>query len=507
LGITAVELLPVFEFDSQETGGLGRDGKPLPNFWGYSTVGFFAPEEEYCVSPAEGKHLDEFRDMVKALHRAGIEVILDVVFNHTSEGNHQGPIIHFKGFDNSIYYHLVPWDKQYYMDYSGCGNTVNCNHPIVNKFIVECLEFWVREMHVDGFRFDEGSIMSRGEDGAPMAHPPVVWNIELSETLADTKIIAEAWDAAGLYQIGYFPGYRWAEWNGRYRDDIRRFIKGDPGLVGAVAARIAGSADIYQASGHEPINSINFVTCHDGFTLNDVVSYNYKHNDANGEGNRDGINDNLSWNCGAEGETDDPGIEWLRNQQVKNFAAILLLSQGVPMILGGDEIRRTQGGNNNAYCQNNEISWYDWSLAEKNQQIYRFFSKMTALRKRFTTIHRGRFFDGETMQSGLPDVAWHGCQLNNPGWNDSDCRIVAFTLGGLPGEPDFHVVLNMHWEDLDFQVPPVAGKTWVRVVDTSRPSPEDIMDLEEAPVVAGEQYRVNSRSVVVLVSQPLSAVA
>ena len=498
LGVTAVELMPVFEYDSQETGGLGPDGKPLPNYWGYSTVGFFSPEEEYCVCAEEGGHLDEFRDLVKALHRAGIEVILDVVFNHTSEGNQNGPAISLRGFDNSLYYHLVVWDRQYYMDYSGCGNTVNCNHPIVEKFIVECLEFWVREMHVDGFRFDEGSIMSRGEDGVPMAHPPVVWNIELSEELADTKIIAEAWDAAGLYQIGYFPGYRWAEWNGRYRDDIRRFVKGDPGMVGAVAARMSGSADIYETSGHEPINSINFVTCHDGFTLNDVVSYNYKHNEANGEGNRDGINDNQSWNCGVEGETDDPEIEALRTRQVKNFASILLLSQGVPMILGGDEMRRTQMGNNNAYCQNNEVSWFDWTRAVKHRDVLEFFKKMIAFRKRYPTIHRGRFFCGEQTANGLADVSWHSCQLNKPEWYDGMSRVLAFTLGGLDGDPDFHVMLNMHWEGLDFELPPVPGRTWARVVDTFLPSPEDVVELEHAPVVAGEKYHVGARSVAVL---------
>jgi isoamylase len=356
---------------------------------------------------------------------------------------------------------------------------------------------------VDGFRFDEGSIMSRGEDGAPMAHPPVVWNIELSEELADTKIIAEAWDAAGLYQIGYFPGYRWAEWNGRYRDDIRRFVKGDPGMVGAVAARMSGSADIYETTGHEPINSINFITCHDGFTLNDVVSYDSKHNDANGEGNRDGINDNLSWNCGAEGETDNPDIDRLRTRQVKNFAAILLLSQGVPMILGGDEMRRTQGGNNNAYCQNNELSWYDWTLAEKRRDVLEFFRKMIAFRKRYPTIHRGRFFCDEKMESGLPDVAWHSCQLFKPEWYDGSSRVLACTLGGLDGDPDFHIMLNMFWEGLEFELPPVPGKTWTRVIDTSLPSPEDVVEPERAPVVAGEKYHVDGRSVVVLASVPL----
>src|SRR5215471_2424976 len=406
LGITAVELLPVMQFDSGETLRMGPNGGgPLTNYWGYSTINFFAPEDSFCVSPEEGDHLREFRDMVKALHKADISVILDVVFNHTNEGNHQGPTFNFKGFANEIYYHLVEKDRQYYMDYSGCGNTVNCNHPIVEKFIVDCLEFWVREMHVDGFRFDEGSILARGQDGAPLAHPPVVWSIELSDDLRDAKIIAEAWDAAGLYQIGYFPGYRWAEWNGRYRDDIRRFVKGDPGMIGAVATRITGSADIYQASGHLPINSVNFVTCHDGFTLNDLVSYNDKHNEANGECNRDGGNDNMSWNCGWEGETDNATIEALRERQIKNFATILMLSRGVPMLVAGDEVRRTQKGNNNAYCQDNEISWFDWRLAEKNRSMFRFWKMLIAARTQFPHFRAGRtgrFFKGEMNERGLP---------------------------------------------------------------------------------------------------------
>src|SRR5690348_2450001 len=358
LGVTAVELLPIFDFD--ETGVLRvENGRQLTNFWGYSTMGFFAPQSHYCVGPEHGSHLREFRDMVKALHRAGIEVILDVVFNHTDEGNHLGPCFSFKGIDNRTYYFLVPWDLQYYMDFTGCGNTLNCNHPIAQKLIVECLRYWVREAHVDGFRFDEGSILTRGEDGMPLAHPPVVWQIELDDDLADTKVIAEAWDAAGLYQIGHFPGDRWAEWNGRFRDDIRRFVKGDPGVIGVLASRMAGSSDLYQANGESPMNSINFVTCHDGFTLNDLVSYNSKHNEANGEGNRDGIDNNLSWNCGTEGPTEDAAIERLRTRQIKNFLTILLLSRGVPMLLGGDEICRTQRGNNNPYNQNNATSWFD----------------------------------------------------------------------------------------------------------------------------------------------------
>ena len=502
LGITAVELLPVFQFDETEVGGTSPiDGAPLSHYWGYSTVGFFAPHGGYCVSPDASGHLDEFRDMVKALHRAGIEVILDVVFNHTSEGNQFGPTISFRALENGVYYHLVPGNREYYLDYSGCGNTVNCNHPIVEKLIVECLEFWVREMHVDGFRFDEGSILSRGEDGAPLVHPPVVWAIELSETLANTKIIAEAWDAAGLYQIGYFPGWRWAEWNGRYRDDIRRFVRGDAGIVGQVAVRIAGSADLYQWNDHLPTNSINFVTCHDGFTLNDLVSYNGKHNEANGEGNRDGINENLSWNCGVEGGSDDARIESFRERQIKNFFALLLLSEGVPMILAGDEVRQTQDGNNNVYCQDNARSWFDWDRIDRHAPLLRFFQQFIAFRKEHTDLMRGKFFTGETNARGLPDIMWHGCLLNGPGWNDPSCRVLAYTMGASEDALDLHVMCNMQDEDLAFAIPVVAGRGWYRTVDTALASPQDIMPLDAAPEIADPWYRVNGRSIVILQSK------
>ncbi|MBW4618813.1 MAG: glycogen debranching protein GlgX [Cyanosarcina radialis HA8281-LM2] len=500
LGVTAVELLPIFDFDDKEPLRF-VDGKPLINYWGYSTMGYFAPHCGFCVNPEAGKHVEEFRDLVKALHQAGIEVILDVVFNHTDEGNHQGPMFCFRGIDNSIYYYLVPGNKQYYYDYTGCGNTFNCNHPIAEKLIVESLEYWVKELHVDGFRFDEGSVLSRGQDGVPLQYPPVIWNIELSETLADTKIIAEAWDAAGLYQIGYFPGYRWAEWNGRYRDDLRRFIKGDPGVVGAVANRISGSADLYESHGHLPINSINFITVHDGFTLKDLVSYDDKHNEANGEGNRDGINDNLSWNCGVEGETTDPGIIELRDRQIKNFATLLLLSQGVPTILMGDEVARTQKGNNNAYCQDNEISWFDWNLVEKNRHLLRFWQLMMKFRQQHSTVHRPRFFTGATNDRQLADVSWHGCQLDQPGWEDPNARTLAFTLGGFDGEADLHVMCNMYWEELEFEIPVISGRQWYRSVDTAQPSPLDIAESGNETAIATKSYLVRGRSVVVLISK------
>jgi glycogen operon protein len=500
LGVTAVELLPIFDFD--ETAVLRVvDGKPIRNFWGYSTIGFFAPQSSYCLDPESGGQLREFRDFVKAMHKTGMEVILDVVFNHTDEGNHLGPTYSFRGIDNRAYYLLVPWAPEYYMDFSGCGNTFNCNHPIGQKLIVECLRYWVRETHVDGFRFDEGSILSRGEDGTPAVHPPLVWQIELDEELADTKLIAEAWDAAGLYQIGHFPGDRWAEWNGRYRDDVRRFVRGDPGLVGAVASRLGGSADIYQERGGSPMNSVNFATCHDGFTLHDLVSFNQKHNEANGEDNRDGDNDNLSWNCGVEGDSDDPNIDSLRNRQVRNFAAILLLSRGIPMFAAGDEIFRSQKGNNNAYCQDNEISWFDWTLVKKHSGLLRFFRNMIRFRKMHAAVRRDQFFNGSVNERGLKDVLWHGTKLNSPGWDDTGARALAMTLAGFDGDSDLHAMFNMFWESLEFELPVVPGRHWCLAVDTAQPSPHDIADPGSEPDVIGNTRLVEARSVVVLVNR------
>ena len=501
LGITAVELLPVMEFDMTEILRTNPDGKKLTNFWGYSTVGFFSPNAAYCCQPTEGAHINEFRDMVKALHQAGVEVILDVVFNHTNEGNHQGPTISFKGLDNKVYYHRVYNNEQYYMDYSGCGNTLNCNHPLVEKFIQDCLEFWVRDMHVDGFRFDEGSILCRMPDGSPSPMAPALWNIELAEALADTKLIAEAWDAAGLYQIGSFPGFRWAEWNGRFRDEIRSFVLGQPGMVGAVATRLAGSADLYEGKGRQTVNSINFITCHDGFTLNDLVSYNRKHNEANGENNQDGINDNLSWNYGWEGASTDSQLEAFRSRQCKNFVAILLLSQGVPMILGGDEIRRTQNGNNNAYCHDNEISWFNWNLTGTHADLLRFTQGMIAFRKRNRSLRRSAFFTGALNARGVKDIAWHGCQLNAPGWDDPSGRVLAFTLGSFTlGEPDIQVMLNMSDDALPFELPAVSGQQWSRFVDTALAAPDDLMLAGQEVPIIGQAYLVSRHSIVILVA-------
>jgi isoamylase len=502
LGVTAIELLPIYDFDESQVLRNAPDGTPLKNYWGYDPYGHFAPQSSYCVEPEEGTHLREFRDMVKALHKEGIEVILDVVYNHSSEGNQNGPTISFRGQANEAYYHLVPHDKQYYMDYSGCGNTFNANHPVVTKYIIESLEYWVTECHVDGFRFDLGSVLSRGPGGAPMETPPVLWNIELSRILSETKVIAEAWDAGGLYQVGRFPGERWCEWNGPYRDDIRRFLRGEPGIIGAVATRITGSQDLFGPEDEKPTNSINFLTCHDGFTLNDLVSYNGKHNEANGENNRDGSDDNRSWNCGVEGPTDNDEIEALRLRQIKNAAAILLLSRGTPMILGGDEFHRTQLGNNNAYCQDNEISWYDWDLTTEHAGTVRFFSQMIAFRKRHATLRKDDFFGGSINARGVPEIAWHGCRLNEPGWNDALCRVLSFTLGGLNDDPDLHVVLNMYDLGLDFELPQIDGRRWAVAIDTAQPSPEDILEPGAELPVEGSSIHVFGRTAVVLVSQP-----
>jgi isoamylase len=495
LGVTHVELMPVMAFDAQDippkTAALG-----LENYWGYSTHSFYAPHPGYSIEPARARN--EFRDMVKALHRAGIGVILDVVFNHTAEGNEKGPTISFRGLGNEIFYHLDPDDRRRYRDFTGCGNTVNCNHPMVTRYLVDCLQYWVREMHVDGFRFDLASALARGEDGDPQYHAPLLWTTELSPVLGHTHIIAEAWDAAGLYQVGDFPGLRWVEWNGRYRDVIRGFVRGDGGLIPEAATRIAGSSDLYEPAGRLPINSINFVTCHDGFTLKDLVSYAEKHNEANGEGNADGHDHNLSANYGVEGETDDPSIRALRERQAMNFIAILMLSQGVPMLLAGDEVLRTQRGNNNGYCQNNEMSWLDWDLVERNRGLHDFTRGMIALRKRHPTLRRERFLSGQPDEDQvIPDIAWHGTAVGQPRWDDPQARELAFTLAGCaPDEAPLHVILNMSRETLDFALPAVPGRHWRVALDTA--GGPTVCELDAQPPVHGGIYRSMPRSVIVL---------
>jgi isoamylase len=499
LGMTAVELLPVFEFDDTDI-SVNPAGEVIRNYWGYSPIGFFSPHGGYCIDRDATSHIGEFRDMVKALHRAGIEVILDVVFSHTDEGNELGPTQSFRGIDNRTFYLLDPHHPSRYLDYSGTGNTVNANHPITQKLIVDSLRAWVGDMHVDGFRFDEGSILARGEDGQPLVHPPVIWQIELDDALADAKVIAEAWDAAGLYQVGHFPGDRWAEWNGQYRDDIRRFVKGDPGLTAAVAWRLGGSADIYQSRGQTPENSINFITVHDGFTLNDLVSYNEKHNEANGEGNRDGIDNNYSWNCGVEGPATDPSIDALRVRQIKNLFTILMLSRGVPMMLAGDEIRRTQHGNNNAYNQDNPTSWFDWALTESNREILHYFQRMVAFRKAHPALSQPFFYRGETNERGLSDITWHGTKLNSPGFDNPKGRALSCTIAGFGGGADLHVMMNMFWEPLDFEVPIDPGRTWRRAIDTFERRPHDIVEPGQETEFKRELCSVRGRSVVVLTS-------
>ena len=386
LGITAVELLPIFQFDQQ-------DCPPgLVNYWGYSPVSFFAPHAGYSSRKDAIGPVDEFRDLVKALHRAGIEVILDVVYNHTAEGNETGPTLCFRGFANEVYY-ILDQDRAHYANYSGTGNTLNANRAIVRRMILDSLRYWVAEMHVDGFRFDLAAILSRDESGRPLENPPVPWDIESDPILAGTKLIAEAWDAAGLYQVGSFIGDSWKEWNGRFRDDVRGFVKGDRGTVRMMAQRVLGSPDIFGYREREPEQSLNFVTCHDGFTLNDLVSYNSKHNEANGEGNRDGMDNNLSWNCGIEGPSDDEAVERLRCRQVKNLIVSLLTSLGTPMLLMGDEMRRTQRGNNNAYCQDNEVSWLDWSLLDRHRDLHRFVRMLISHRLRGMEMRAGRASD------------------------------------------------------------------------------------------------------------------
>ncbi|HXZ24612.1 MAG TPA: glycogen debranching protein GlgX, partial [Nitrospiria bacterium] len=452
LGITAVELLPVFQFDPQDA----PDGRV--NYWGYQPVSFFAPHHAYCSRTGALAALDEFRDMVKALHRAGIEVFLDVVFNHTAEGGQNGPTLSYRGLANDFYY-ILEQDQSRYADYTGCGNTLNANQPIVRRLIQDSLRYWVTQMHVDGFRFDLASILSRDESGRPLPNPPVLWDIESDPLLAGTKLIAEAWDAAGLYQVGSFVGDTWQEWNGRFRDDVRRFLKGDNGAVGAVAARLLGSPDIYGHEQREPEQSVNFVTCHDGFTLNDLVSHNRKHNEANGEENRDGSNDNLSWNCGpddsSDGPTDDPAVEALRTRQAKNFFALLLLAAGTPMLLMGDETRRSQQGNNNAYCQDNELNWFDWRLLERHADVHRFVKALTAFRQRRDVLaEAGTLSLNQLLERAK--ITWHGVALDQPDWGEHS-HAIAFTLRSLRGRFLLHGMFNAYWEPLTFELPLVPS--------------------------------------------------
>jgi isoamylase len=425
-----------------------------------------------------------------------------VVFNHTAEGNHAGPTFCFRGLENQAYY-VLDRDRSCYADYTGTGNTLNANHPIVRRMIVDSLRYWVTEMHVDGFRFDLASVLTRDETGTPLPNPPIIWDIESDPALAGTKMIAEAWDAAGLYQVGSFVGDSWQEWNGHFRDDVRSFLKGDRGTVSKIATRLLGSPDVYGHEERDPEQSVNFVTCHDGFTLNDLVSYNNKHNENNGEHNRDGMNDNVSWNCGAEGPSDDPNIEALRTRQIKNFLTLNILAVGTPMLLMGDEVRKTQRGNNNAYCQDNEISWFDWDLRRTYVEIHRFVRMMVAFRaRRDVVIERSRLTLNELLKQAR--IEWHGVALNRPDWNE-DSHSIALTVSSLRGRFTLHAMLNAYWEPLTFELPFIAeqgSRRWRRWIDTFLPSPDDICDWRNAPIVSQSSYLVEPRSLVLLVTIP-----
>ncbi|MCB0548414.1 MAG: glycogen debranching protein GlgX [Phaeodactylibacter sp.] len=489
LGITAVELLPVQQFDPYDV------PNELSNYWGYSPIAFFAPHHAYSSTADPLGTINEFRDMVKALHRAGIEVILDVVFNHSGEGDEHGPTLSFRGIENRAYYMLNKENHHYaYQNFTGTGNTLNANHSVVRRLIRDCLRYWVSEMHIDGFRFDLASVLSRDENGRAIQNPPVLWEIESDPVLAPTKIIAEAWDVH-QYQVGSFVGDKWAEWNGKYRDDIRRFVKGENGMVSTVSQRVAGSPDLFQKLLRDPNRSINFITCHDGFTLNDLISYNEKHNLANGEDNRDGHNSNFSWNCGLEGPTQDPGVEKLRQQQARNFLTILMLSQGTPMLLMGDEVRRSQQGNNNAYCQDNEISWLNWDLAKEQEGLLRFVQLLTAFNLS-TEFFQEEWYWNAPGHLGGSSCIFHGVQLNQPdlGFNSHS---LAFTLKNRRYEKRLHVMLNMFWEPLEFELPHSRQWNWKRIINTAARSPEDIFPETDAPAIKKRKVKVEARSVVV----------
>jgi glycogen operon protein len=487
LGITAVELLPVFQFDEQDA------PRGLVNYWGYSPVSFFAPHTGYSSRQDPLGPVNEFRDMVKALHRAGIEVILDVVFNHTAEGDDRGPTLSFRGFENDAYY-ILEQDRSRFANYSGTGNTLNANHPVVRRMILDSLRYWVMEMHVDGFRFDLASILARDSSGQVLSSPPVLWDIDSDPALAGTKLIAEAWDAAGLYQVGSFVGDSWKEWNGRFRDDVRDFFRSQDDTTLRMANRFLGSPDIYGYKNRDAEQSVNYVSCHDGFTLNDLVSYNQKHNEANGENDRDGANDNRSWNCGVEGPSDDPAVEQLRNRQVKNFLTTTMLALGIPMIGMGDEFRRTQLGNNNAYCLDSETNWLDWTLLKKHSDVHRFVQLLIENRL-LRSVEAEQLSLNQLLSAA--QKTWHGAKLGQPDWTPWSHSLALSAQ--LPHEnATYHIILNAYWEPLNFELPPEKGGPWKRWIDTALESPDDIVSWRDAGPIAGYTYRAEPRSVVIL---------
>jgi isoamylase len=498
LGVTAIELMPVPEFNENELVRVNPlTGERLKNYWGYNPVAFFAPKGSYSSRGTRGQQKLEFKEMVKAFHSAGIEVFMDVVLNHTAEGNELGPTICLRGIENSIFYILNENDMRFYKDYTGVGNTLNANHPIARGYVMEVLRYWVMEMHVDGFRFDLASVLGRDRSGNLLANPPLLESIAEDPILRDVKIIAEAWDAGGAYQVGSFSERRWAEWNGRFRDDVRRFWLGETGTMGSFANRVCGSSDLYQRSGKGPECSVNFITCHDGFTLNDLVSYREKHNEANGENNRDGPDVNCSENCGGEGPSNDPAIETLRKRLIKNFLLTLFVSRGVPMLLGGDEFRRTQQGNNNAYCQDNEISWYDWRFLEKHSEIYRFTRGIIAFRRVHPALSKEAFYNG-------PDIGWFNPQGTAPDWLDPQQKSLACLISGH-ADADLFLIFNAAPEPKEFVIPIAPGaNVWHLSIDTFRPAPEDFFDPGEEPPLQGQDiFRAGPRSSAVLLARPL----
>ena len=486
LGVNAVELMPIFEFDEMQN-YREVDGNKLYNYWGYNSVSFFAPNTSYTATTEYNREGNELKNLIQDFHREGIEVFLDVVFNHTAEGNEQGPFFSFKGFDNNIYYLLTP-DGKYY-NFSGCGNTLNCNHPIVHQMILDCLRYWVTTYRVDGFRFDLASILGRDENGAPMVSPPLLQAMAFDPILGDVKLIAEAWDAGGLYQVGSFPAWnRWAEWNGRYRDDMRRYIKGDEGMAQAAALRLTGSKDLYDTQARRNA-SVNFLTCHDGFTLHDLYAYNDKHNEKNGWNNTDGANDNNSWNCGVEGETDDPGVNALRERMVRNAITLLMCSRGTPMFLAGDEFGNTQHGNNNAYCQDNATSWLDWSLLEKNRGLFEFFRYMIRFRK----AHRVLRANTNNGACGFPDVSFHGTAPWKEEFGGHDHYVGVMFAGWEreSGPQVVYVASNAYWCELEAELPQLpASMSWHLVVSTWQ-------EEQGAYLQRGNRFTIGPRSVLV----------
>ena len=495
LGVTAVELMPIFEFDEMHD-HREYDGHQLIDYWGYNTVSYFSPNTAYCSQPEYNKEGNELKRLVKLLNENGIEVYLDVVFNHTAEGNEQGPIFSFKGIDNNVYYMLTP--EGYYYNFSGCGNTLNCNHPVVRRMILDCLRYWVITYRIDGFRFDLASILGRYQDGTPMSDPPLLESMAFDPILSNVKLIAEAWDAGGMYQVGSFPNWnRWVEWNGKYRDDLRSFLKGDDYKAQYAANRISGSPDIYDPEARGHFASVNFITCHDGFTLHDLYTYNYKHNEANGWNNTDGANDNYSWNCGFEGETDDPEVIGLRERLVKNACVVLMLSRGIPMFLAGDEFGNTQYGNNNAYCHDNEISWLDWNLLEKNRALFEFFQYMIWFRK----MHRIVRINTKMCSLNYPFISHHGLQ---PFWPDYDSNrhYVGVMYAGKNRKDEDEVVyvaINAFWEPQTFTVPQAPeGRRFYVVIDTYR---EQSVVQDIIPVTG--PVTIMPRTVMVLETYPI----